>query len=70
MIWLSSFVALLWGQASDDKLIEQQLILTDDNDDIAAFQIKFLVMDVEAEDDKLYNNEELINKINHLIYRK
>jgi hypothetical protein len=58
------------GQASDDKFVEQQLILTDDKDDLEAFQITFLVMDVEEEDDKLYNSEELINKINHLIYRK
>ena len=58
------------GQASDDKLIEQQLILTDNKDDIEAFQITFLVMDVEEDDDKLYNEKDLLNKINHLIYRK
>ena len=58
------------GQASDDKFVEQQLILTDDKDDLEAFQITFLVMDIEDDNDKLYNNEELINKINHLIYRK
>jgi hypothetical protein len=58
------------GQASDDKLIEQQLILTDDKDDIEAFQITFLVMDVEEDDDKLYNDKDLLNKINNLIYRK
>jgi len=57
------------GQASADKLIEQQLILTDDKDDIEAFQITFLVMDVE-EDDKLYDNKEMINKINKLLIGK
>ena len=40
------------GQASPDKLIEQQLVLADDKDDLEAFQITFLVLDVE-EDDKL-----------------
>ena len=58
------------GQASDDKLIEQQLILTDDKDDIEGFQITFLVMDIEEDEDKLYNDKELLNKINNLIYRK
>ena len=58
------------GQASDDKLIEQQLILTDDKDDIEAFQITFLVMDIEEDNDKLYNDKDILNKINHLIYRK
>ena len=57
------------GQASADKLIEQQLILTDDKDDIEAFQITFLVMDVE-EDDKLYDDREMINKINKLLIGK
>ena len=58
------------GQASDDKLIEQQLILTDDKDDLEAFQITFLVMDIEEDNDKLYNDKDLLNKINNLIYRK
>ena len=58
------------GQASEDKLIEQQLILTDDKDDLEGFQITFLVMDIEEDNDKLYNDKDLLNKINHLIYRK
>jgi hypothetical protein len=58
------------GQASDDKLIEQQLILNDDKDDLEGFQITFLVMDIEEDNDKLYNDKDLLNKINNLIYRK
>jgi hypothetical protein len=58
------------GQASDDKLIEQQLILNDDKDDLEGFQITFLVMDIEEDNDKLYNEKDLLNKINNLIYRK
>ena len=58
------------GQTSADKQVQQQLILTDDIDDLEGFQITFLVMDIEEEDDKLYNDKDLLNKINHLIYRK
>jgi hypothetical protein len=58
------------GQASDDKLIQQQSVLNDDKDDLEGFQITFLVMDIEDDNDKLYNNEEMINKINKLIYKK
>jgi hypothetical protein len=58
------------GQTSPDKQVQQQLILTDDIDDLEGFQITFLVMDIEEEDDKLYNDKDLLNKINNLIYRK
>lgn len=57
------------GQSSEDKYIEQQLILTDDKDDLEGFQITFLVMDVD-ENDELYKDRELLNKINNLIYQK
>ena len=57
------------GQASPDKLIEQQLVLADDKDDLEAFQITFLVLDVE-EDDKLYDDKEMLNKINKLLIEK
>ncbi len=46
------------------------MILTDDIDDLEGFQITFLVMDIEEDDDKLYNDKDLLNKINNLIYRK
>jgi hypothetical protein len=55
------------GQTADDKQVQQQLVLKDDTDDLEAFQITFLVMDIE-EEDKLYNDKDLLNKINHLIY--
>ena len=58
------------GQTSPDKLIQQQLILTDDIDDLESFQVTFLVMDIEEDNDKVYNDKELLNKINHLIYNK
>jgi hypothetical protein len=58
---------VLRGQNSADKLVEQQLVLNDDKDDLEAFQISFLVMDIEDDNDKLYNDRELINKINKLI---
>ena len=58
------------AQDKEDKPVEQQLILTDDKDDLEGFQITFIVMDVEEDDDKLYNDKDLLNKINHLVYRK
>ena len=61
---------IMRAQNADDKPVEQQLILKDDKDDLEGFQITFIVMDVEEEDDKLYNDKDLLNKINHLIYRK
>ncbi len=32
--------------------------------------ISIIVMDVEGDDDNLYNDKDLLNKTNHLIYRK
>jgi hypothetical protein len=50
--------------------IPQTINFTNDKDDFEQFMISIIVMDIEDDNDKLYNNEELINKINHLIYRK
>ena len=61
---------IMRAQNADDKPVEQQLILKDDKDDLEGFQITFIVMDVEEDDDKLYNDKDLLNKINHLVYRK
>jgi hypothetical protein len=32
--------------------------------------ISIIIMDIEEDNDKLYNDKDLRNKINHLIYRK
>jgi hypothetical protein len=32
--------------------------------------ISIIIMDVEEDNDKLYNDKDLLNKINNLIYRK
>ena len=50
--------------------VPQTIDFDNDKDDFEQFMISIIIMDVEEEDDKLYNSEELINKINHLIYRK
>ena len=50
--------------------VPQTINFTNDKDDFEQFMISIIVMDIEDDNDKLYNNEELINKINHLIYRK
>ncbi len=57
-------------QTSADKLVQQQYIFTDYTDDLEGSQMIVLVMDVEEDNDKLYNYREFRNKINKLIYRK
>jgi hypothetical protein len=49
--------------------VPQTIVFNNDKDDFEQFMISIIIMDVE-EDDNLYNDRELINKINHLIYRK
>jgi hypothetical protein len=49
--------------------VPQTLNFEHDKDDFEAFQISFIVMDVE-EDDKLYDNKEMLNKINKLLIEK
>jgi len=46
------------NETATPTLIQQQLILNDDKDDLEAFQITVLVMDVE-DDDNIYNAKEL-----------
>jgi hypothetical protein len=50
--------------------VPQTINFTNDKDDFEQFMISIIVMDIEDDNDKLYNDRELINKINHLIYRK
>jgi len=50
--------------------IPQTINFDNDKDDFEQFMISIIIMDVEEEDDKLYNDKDLLNKINHLIYRK
>jgi hypothetical protein len=49
--------------------VPQTLNFEHDKDDFEAFQISFIVMDVE-EDDKLYDDKEMLNKINKLLIEK
>ena len=60
------------NEADENKYlyVPQTINFTNDKDDFEQFMISIIVMDIEDDNDKLYNNEELINKINHLIYRK
>ena len=50
--------------------IPQTINFTNDKDDFEQFMISIIIMDIEEDDDKLYNDKELLNKINNLIYRK
>ena len=50
--------------------IPQTINFDNDKDDFEQFMISIIVMDVEEDNDKLYNDKDLLNKINNLIYRK
>ncbi len=50
--------------------VPQTINFDTDKDDFEQFMISIIVMDIEDDNDKLYNSEELINKINKLIYKK
>ena len=50
--------------------VPQTINFDNDKDDFEQFMISMIIMDVEEEDDKLYNDNDLLNKINKLIYRK
>ena len=50
--------------------VPQTINFDNDKDDFEQFMISIIVMDVEEDDDKLYNDKDLLNKINHLVYRK
>ena len=59
------------NEADENKYLygPQTKNFDNDKDDFEQFMISIIIMDVE-EDDKLYNDKDLLNKINHLIYRK
>lgn len=48
------------------ELVPQTLTYTTDKDDLEAFMISLLIMDID-DDDKIYNEKNLLNKINRLI---
>jgi len=50
--------------------LPQTINFENDKDDFEQFMISIIVMDVEDDNDKLYNNEEMINKINKLLIGK
>ena len=50
--------------------IPQTINFDNDKDDFEQFMISIIVMDVEEDEDKLYNDKDLLNKNNNLIYGK
>ena len=62
----------IYNDATENEFlyIPQTINFANDKDDFEQFMISIIVMDVEEEDDKLYNDKDLLNKINNLIYRK
>jgi hypothetical protein len=50
--------------------VPQTINFANYKDDFEQFMISIIIMDIEENDDKLYNDKDLLNKINNLIYRK
>jgi len=50
--------------------VPQTINFDNDKDDFEQFMISIIVMDVEETDDKLYDDKEMINKINKLLIGK
>ena len=55
--------------ANNFSYVPQTINFDNDKDDFEQFMISIIIMDIEEDNDKLYNEKELLNKINHLIYR-
>jgi hypothetical protein len=58
------------GVAAQYSYVPQTINFDNDKDDFEQFMISIIIMDVEEDNDKLYNDKDLLNKINNLIYRK
>jgi hypothetical protein len=58
------------SNANNFSYVPQTINFDNDKDDFEQFMISIIVMDIEEDDDKLYNDKDLLNKINNLIYRK
>ena len=56
--------------ANKFSYVPQTINFDNDKDDFEQFMISIIIMDVEEDNDKLYNDKDLLNKINNLIYRK
>ena len=49
--------------------VPQTINFANDKDDFEQFMISIIIMDIEEDDEKLYNDKDLLNIINNLIYR-
>ena len=58
------------GTANQFTYVPQTINFDNDKDDFEQFMISIIVMDVEEDDDKLYNEKEFLNKINKLVFNK
>jgi len=60
------------NEANDNQYlyVPQTINFDNDKDDFEAFQISLIVMDIEETDDKLYDDREMLNKINKLLIGK
>jgi hypothetical protein len=56
--------------ANQYSYVPQTIYFDHHKDDFEQFMISIIIMDLEDVNDKLYNDRQLINKINKIIYRK
>jgi hypothetical protein len=56
--------------ANQFSYVPQTINFDNDKDDFEQFMISIIVMDVEEDNDKLYNEKEFLNKINKLVFNK
>ena len=57
------------NQVNQFTYVPQTLNINTDSNDLEAFMISFIVMD-EEDDDKIYNEKAMLNKINKLLIDK
>ena len=69
---LYDIVNCIFNETTENRFlyVPQTINFDNDKDDFEQFMISIIIMDVEEDDDKLYNDKDLLNKINHLVYRK
>lgn len=62
----------IFSESTTNKFsyVPQTINFNNDKDDFEQFMISIIVMDIEEDNDKLYDDRDLLNKINNLIYRK
>ena len=62
----------IFSESTNNKFsyVPQTINFDNDKDDFEQFMISIIIMDIEEDNDKLYNDKDLLNKINKLLIGK